>query len=297
MSTAVPADIDAIRHDMSAVTGSPLGDIGSAPDARHLASGGYHCGAADLFAINAAGNDDYSIRQPRDRGQYNRDRANGRSDSSAIDYPDDWPNGGRDAWIRFNRLLRHQLGIGDPALSAIRGMNYTPDGTTKRRFDCLTGVESATTDTVTWHTHIELWRDTIAQPQRNWCRLRLVAIARSAITGTALDAPAPVPAKTVSEGESMLIQKAGDNRVYLVGAGGAQWVNSAAFRDKLIPATGPVIGNLSVEEFDTIVAAHTVTATPNVDAAAVAAALVADPALGQLIRDQSFAADQDAENR
>src|SRR5690349_18768017 len=100
--TTMPQDIDDIRHAMAAVTGSPLGDIGSLPDESHKASGGYHCGAFDLRAIDAIGNNDYSIRQTRDRNRYYADLSIGRNRSSAIDYPDDWPNGGRAAWIRFN---------------------------------------------------------------------------------------------------------------------------------------------------------------------------------------------------
>jgi len=204
MTTTVPQDIDDTRHALAAETGSPLNDIGSAPDESHLRTGGYHCGAADLRAINAIANDDYSIRQARDRGRYYADLGAGRSHSSAIDYPDDWPNGGRAAWIRFNNLLRHQLGIGDTALVAIRAINYTPDGTTKRRFDTLTMAETSTTDTVTWHTHIEYWRDLEGAVQRRWAKDRLVAIAHSAITGAPLDPPQSV-APPISIGETDMI--------------------------------------------------------------------------------------------
>lgn len=190
-TTTMPQDIDDIRHALAPVTGSPLADIGSLPNDAHKASGGYHCGAFDLRAIGAVANDDYSIRQPRDRARYSADLAAGRNQSSAIDYPDDWPIGGRAAWIRFNNLLRQQLGARDPALVAIRGVNYTPDGTTKRRFDCLTLTESSTSDTVTFHSHWEFWRDTEGNAQRRWAKDRLVAIAHSAITGAPLDAPPP----------------------------------------------------------------------------------------------------------
>lgn len=182
-----PVSLLTTRAHMAAITGSPLGDIGIAPDASHLSSGGYHCGALDLRSINAVGNDDYSIRQTRDRNQYNADVATGTNFASAMDYPDDWPIGGRAAWVRFNNILRAQLGARDPMLRAIRGINYTPDGTTKRRFDCRTLVESSTTDTVLWHTHIEWWRDTIGDVQaRDDATTRLCQIARAAIGNVSL---------------------------------------------------------------------------------------------------------------
>lgn len=182
-----PQSLLTTRSHMSAITGSPLGDIGIDPDPSHLSSGGYHCGALDLRSINAVGNDDYSIRQPRDRNQYNYDVAHGINYASAMDYPDDWPKGGRAAWIRFNNILRAQLGAKDPMLRAIRGINYTPDGTIKRRFDCLTGSEYSSTDTVTWHTHIEWWRDTINDVQaRDDATTRLCQIARAAIANVPL---------------------------------------------------------------------------------------------------------------
>jgi hypothetical protein len=178
--TLVPAEIDSHCDQFAVVTGSPRADVGSAPNVAHKASGGYHCGALDLRAINAVGNDDYSIRQPRDRNRYNADVAAGRNDASAIDWPDDWPRGGRAAWLRFNNLLRKQAGAGDPALSALRGINYSPDGVAKRRFDCLTMTEGPSSDSVTIHTHGELWRDTIGAAARRVTLDRILQIAIAA---------------------------------------------------------------------------------------------------------------------
>jgi hypothetical protein len=204
-TTTMPQDIDDIRHALAAQTGSPLADIGSEPDPSHKATGGYHCGAFDLRAINAVANDDYSIRQTRDRRRYNADLSAGRNQSSAIDYPNAWPNGGDGAWIRFNNLLRHQLGIGDADLAAVRAINYTPDGATKRRFDTLTMTETSTTDTVLWHTHIELWRDLEGAVQRRWAKDKLTAIAHSAITGAPLDVPIALPPVINYQGDEMLL--------------------------------------------------------------------------------------------
>ena len=136
--------------------------------------------------------DDYSIHQPRDRAYYNFEITHGSNYASAMDFPDDWPRGGRAAWLRWNNLMRRQLGVNDSALVAIRGMNYTPDGTTKRRYDCLTDVESSSTDTVTWHTHVEWWRDTIAIDQRRWAATRIIAMVIAARDNTPLDPP-PLP--------------------------------------------------------------------------------------------------------
>ena len=315
MTAAAPADLELTREELAAVTGSPLGDIGISPDGSHLSSGGYHCGAFDLRAINAVGNDDYSIRQPRDRGQYNADLAAGRNLASAMDYPDDWPNGGRAAWIRFNNLLRHQLGIQDPALAALRGVNYTPDGTTKRRFDCHTLTESSTTDTVTWHTHIEWWRDTWNQVQRRWAKDRLVAIARSAITGQPLDAVAPPPAPIIIPDLTEAIMLVTCTN----GSGTEQAINGPTVpplgRVVLTP-NGPIsCSSGNVGGFDTTYWKNTLQLTwteikyycdklvpaqaptpVTVDASAAAAALVADPALGQLIEDRAYAAAQHAES-
>jgi hypothetical protein len=185
MSTIAP-DVDSHLDRMAALTGNPRGNFGSQADESHLTSGGYHCGGLDLRRINAVGNDDYSIRQPRDRAFYNWETGHGSNLASAIDYDDDWAKGGRAAWLRFNNMLRAQLGAKDPALAAIRGMNYSPNGTTKRRFDCLTGNETSTSDTVTWHTHVEWWRDTVGKAIRETGLARVEQIAVAAINNTAL---------------------------------------------------------------------------------------------------------------
>jgi hypothetical protein len=202
-----PSDLLNLRGRLAVVTGLPVKDIGIAADESHLASGGYHCGGLDLRHINAVANDDYSIRQPRDRAFYNFEIANGSNLASAMDAGDDWPRGGRAAWLRFNNLLRGHLGANDPALAAVRGMNYSPDGTTKRRFDHLTNTESASRDTVLWHTHIEFWRDTVAQASRRAATDRIVQIAIAArdnvpVPPTSVTPPPPPP---LSIGETDVI--------------------------------------------------------------------------------------------
>lgn len=296
-----PASLLATRSHLLAETGLPGGDIGIAADGSHLKSGGYHCGAFDLRSIDAIADDDYSIRQPRDRAQYWSDLGNGNNWASALDLGDDWPIGGRAAWIRFNNMLRTQLAIRDPALSCIRGINYTPDGTTKRRYDCLTHVESSSTDTVTWHTHIEWWRDTNGAPQvRDNCTLRLRAIAHSAITGEPLDKP-PV-SKT---GDNMSFYRSPNGTIVMADGGVRVPVASTAEFGQITPA--PTVINLPQALYDRFMAATAAVAPPpppvavDVDASAVAAAvvpaMVASAELRQMIHDESFSAAQDAEGQ
>jgi hypothetical protein len=188
-----PNDLLGLRSRLAAETGLAAIDIGIAADESHLQSGGYHCGGLDLRRINAVGRNDYSIRQSRDRSYYNFEIAHGSNLASAMDVGDSWPRGGRSAWLRFNNLLRAQLGVSDPTLAAVRGINYTPNGTTKRRFDTLTHQESSTTDTVTWHTHIEWWRDTVATGTRAQSINRIVQIAVAARDNRPLGLPPAVP--------------------------------------------------------------------------------------------------------
>lgn len=294
-----PASLLAARSHLLGVTGLAGDDIGIAADESHLSSGGYHCGSFDLRRINAIGRDDYSIRQPRDRAQYNADLNAGNNWASALDLGDDWPIGGRAAWIRFNNMLRSQLAIRDPALSCIRGINYTPDGVTKRRFDCLTRTESSTSDTVTWHTHIEWWRDTNGAPQlRDNCTLRLAAIAHSAITGAPLDGP---PVQRI--GNDMSFYKAPNGTIILADGGVRVPVANLAEFNAITPAPTPI--NLPQSLFDRFMTALAVPPTPPVNvvvdasqvAEAVVPAMVASADLRQMIHDESFNAAQEAENR
>lgn len=204
-----PSDLLSLRSRFAEEAGLAVTDIGIAADESHLTGGGYHCGGLDLRRINAIGRDDYSIRQPRDRAYYQWELAHGSNWASAMDLGEAWKRGGRGAWIRFNNLFRAQLGAKDPALAAVRGVNYTPDGTTKRRFDCLTHQESSSADTVTWHTHIEWWRDTIATAVRAYSINRLVQIAIAARDNVALPTSSPTKAPAAVsplalEGASMI---------------------------------------------------------------------------------------------
>lgn len=139
--------------NMRRITGLGAAECSSLPDADHLASGGYHVGCEDIQRVGRW-NTDYSTRQARDR-------LDGTNDSSAFDVGDDWPRGGRAAWLRWNNLFLNGLLIGDPALAAVRAINVSRDGIERKRYDTLHPEMGLipSTDGVTYHTHGETWRD------------------------------------------------------------------------------------------------------------------------------------------
>jgi hypothetical protein len=196
--TSAPADLLSFRSAVMRTTGftNPV-EVGIAPDEHHVK--GYHVGVS---AIRAAGNfdNDYSTRQVRDRSV-------GGNEASAMDIGDDWPHGGRSAWIRFNNLLVAALKVADPALVAVRAINFSPDGTAKKRFDTANrsqGVISST-DTVNIHTHVEWWRNTINARQASFARiLQLMDAAinpRTESTPATPETPMPFIAKDTTTGQ------------------------------------------------------------------------------------------------
>lgn len=190
-ATTIPADLASHRKRMMAKTGLAGNAYGIAPDEDHKQSGGYHCGQKDLTDIGryhppATANvgsrtEDYSVRQLRDRGV-------GGNSACAEDLNLLWPNGGKAAAIRFNNLLVRQLQAGDPALSALREVNFTPDGTARKRWDALHPTDGPngdgvinSTDNADDHTHIGFWRNTANTPERAATLARIEAIAEAAI--------------------------------------------------------------------------------------------------------------------
>lgn len=183
MSTA-PADLLATRTQLQGVTGLGATALGIVGDGAHQQTGGYHEGMDVLVAIGryhppatanvGSGGEDYSARLLRDRlGLSNY--------ASAMDIGDDWPHGGRAAWLRFNNAFVAALRT-DATLAAVRGVNYSPDGVQRLRVDRQTGwVAIASTDTVTTHTHVEFYRD--VEGQRGPTLARIVQLAQQAITG------------------------------------------------------------------------------------------------------------------
>lgn len=179
--TTAPTDLGTFRTGtVIPLTGLQGNDVGIAPDASHLSSGGYHVGCEDIQAISKW-NTDYSTRQARDR-------LDGTNVSSALDIGDDWPRGGRAAWLRFNNLLVGRLRAADPALAALRATNFSPDGSTRKRYDSFNPSQGVidSTDSVTIHTHLEFWRDTVGTPARARALARVGQVIDAAIRNVPL---------------------------------------------------------------------------------------------------------------
>lgn len=179
--TYAPVDLTQLRLDILARTRLSGGSVGIVGDPAHAASGGYHEGEDDLrrigryhpSATSPYSGEDYSVR-------HSRDRAGITNAASAIDIGYNWPAGGRAAWLRFNNALVSALHGNAPDLSAIRAVNYSPDGVRKLRTDREAGWSVvASTDSVDIHTHIEFYRD--SNGKRGPALLRLLSLIDSAI--------------------------------------------------------------------------------------------------------------------
>lgn len=180
--TNPPSDLASFRTaEVIPLTGLSGNDVGIAPDPAHLSSGGYHVGCEDIQAIGRWDRD-YSTRQARDR-------LDGTNASSAMDIGDDWPRGGRPAWLRFNNLLVKQMRAGDPALAALRAVNFSPDGTARKRYDSNNPGQGVidSTDSVYMHTHLEWWRNTAGLAARARSLLRITLIIDAAIRNVPLE--------------------------------------------------------------------------------------------------------------
>lgn len=176
--TSAPSDLLDLRAILMDETGlTDPASVGIVGDGAHQKTGGYHEGRDVLTMIGryhptaAAGSssEDYSCR-------LQRDRAGLTNSSSGVDIGYRWPKGGNAAWLRFNNLLVGQLLAGDPALTAVRALNYSPDGSAKRRRDRESGwTLQSSTDTVDVHTHLEFYRDTEGRRQPTIARLGQIA--------------------------------------------------------------------------------------------------------------------------
>lgn len=182
--TVAPPDLLATRAQLQTVTGLGPTDLGIVGDGAHQRTGGYHEGKGVLISIGryhppasahvGSSAEDYSARLLRDREGLTEN-------ASALDIGADWPHGGRAAWLRFNNLLVQLLPT-DPTLAAVRAINYSPDGTSKKRMDRQAGWAAVpSTDTVTTHTHVEFYRD--LDGRRGPTLVRIVQLAQQAITG------------------------------------------------------------------------------------------------------------------
>lgn len=168
--TTSPNDLLAFRSQVMSETGltDPV-EVGIVGDDAHGV--GYHLGVQSIKNRGNYPTSDYSTRQSRDR--VSADFA------SAMDIGDNWPRGGRAAWIRFNNNVSWELIHNPGALPALRAMNFTPDGSAKKRYDTFNPSQGIinSDDTVDIHTHVEFWRNTIDARSVTLTRLRAHVIA------------------------------------------------------------------------------------------------------------------------
>jgi hypothetical protein len=186
--TSAPADLLDFRKVVMTATGlTNPASVGIVGDGAHQRTGGYHEGRDVLQAI---GRWTSQLRPGDTRLDYScrlaRDLTGLTNSASAVDIGYQWPRGGNAAWLRFNNLLVTALPA-DPALAPIRAVNYSPDGSTKKRRDRQNGwAAESTSDTVDVHTHIEFFRDT--EGRRGACLNRLGQLINVAITGGSMAA-------------------------------------------------------------------------------------------------------------
>jgi hypothetical protein len=200
------------------------------PDQSHLDGGGYHCGSADVKAIGkyhgpasanvGSSTEDYSVRQLKDRQYVDFELSHGSNFASAVDFPDGWGNGGNAAWIRWNNYVVADLRADPDRIPGLRGINFTPDGATKKRYDTNNPSQGIipSTDTVLWHTHLEWWRWSVMSRMAGF--LRLLSLMDDAIANRPARAPSgAISAASTSGGSSMfrVMVQGGDGAVWLAG--------------------------------------------------------------------------------
>lgn len=233
MTDSPPAsDLPWFRQQFAAKAGVPLGDVGMLPDQSHLDGGGYHCGSRDIKNIGkyhgpasahvGASTEDYSVRQLKDRQYVDFELSHGSNFASAVDTPDGWGHGGNAAWIRWNNYVVADLRADPNRIPGLRGINFTPDGSVKKRYDSNNPGQGIipSTDTVLWHTHLEWWRWSIMMRMAGF--LRLLALMDDAIANRPARAPSSddaVAAASTSGGSSMfrVMVQGGDGAVWLAG--------------------------------------------------------------------------------
>lgn len=294
--TAAPGDLLAFRTTVMRLTGLvSAADVGIVGDGAHARTGGYHEGKDVLTSIGryhpgaAAGatTEDYSAR-------LTRDRAGLTNNASAVDIGSEWPRGGRAAWLRFGRMVVAELRAG--GMTAIRAVNYSPDGTSRLRVDRQHGwADESTTDSVTIHIHIEWYRDTDGHRQGSLDRLaEMIADAiggreESSHMGFLDDADA---AKLAWRAEALVHARES------VAGGGTQGEPVELVRKlnalsaavaRLDP--GPHVGLMTAEDRAAIVAEL----APLIPTAEQIAALVPAPLTAQQVEDAAFRAAQRAE--
>lgn len=226
-TATAPPDLWAHRTRMLAITGlagAALGIVGDPVTHRS----GYHRSLHDLYELGvfhlppgmAGTNDDFSARLIRDRAVWGTAKADW---ASAVDYGDEWQPGGRPAWLRFNALFVAAFLARDSSLTAVRAINYSPDGTVAHRYriDREHGfAREDSSDDTEIHTHAEWYRDTAGTPGRAASLARIEQLAQAAIS---------------MEGSDMTT---------LDGAQAAQLANAEAMLGAMRDLTNPVLNPL-----------------------------------------------------
>lgn len=177
--TQAPADLLELRSRIQARTGLTAVELGIVGDSAHAATGGYHEGRTDLERAGVVGSD-YSTRLPRDR-------AGLTESASAIDIGARWA-AGRSVWLRFNAALVAALHANEPALAAVRAVNYTDANGATLRTDREHGW-STESNSDRDHTHVEWYRDTEGNRQASLDRL--VQLVDQVVAGGPVAAPPP----------------------------------------------------------------------------------------------------------
>lgn len=140
--TSAPADLLNVRNFLKQKTGLPFTSLGIVGDVDH--NGGYHCGS------DRVSSSDYSVRES------SRDVRGLSTYASALDVGAFTAGGVTLA--SFSMALVKAAVAGDPRMSAVREIIYTPDGSRVKRFDRL-NVRSTGDSSHLAHTHISFFRD------------------------------------------------------------------------------------------------------------------------------------------
>jgi len=152
--TYAPDDLLVVRAAIATWTGLPAVALGIVGDTTH--SGGYHCGADRIVP------GDYSVVES------SRDRVGLTLASSALDIGEFSIDGPSElvSLQTLSRSIADGMWRGDPRLSDIREIIYSPHGESVVRVDRL-GIRSGGDDSHLTHTHLSFFRDSEGRRARS----------------------------------------------------------------------------------------------------------------------------------
>lgn len=149
--TYAPARLLDLRSYLASASATPLTQFGIVGDTSHVR--GYHLGRDRIYTIPPGyGDDDYSIRLPRDKAALT-------NAASAIDIKF---GTNYDLLRRMSAWLVDRCMANAPDCATIREIVYSPDGVTVIRWD-REGLPGSGSDSHLFHTHVSEYRDTLAQ--------------------------------------------------------------------------------------------------------------------------------------